>query len=89
MESEMKKDDFSVFIQEGKDHFVVNEGDDIQLKCSANSSVNSHRPFLSLIPHKLWTIINRLQMSKKSSLSIITCRYLDMQWLGLEKNTKY
>ena len=40
IESEMKKDDFSVFIQEGKDHFVVNEGDDIQLKCSANSSVN-------------------------------------------------
>lgn len=39
MESGMKKDDFSVFIQEGKDHFVVNEGDDIQLKCSANSSV--------------------------------------------------
>ena len=42
IETEMKKDDFSVFIQEGKDHFVVNEGDDIQLKCSANSSVNPY-----------------------------------------------
>ena len=38
----MEKDDFSVFIQEGKDHFVVNEGDDIQLKCSANSSVSPY-----------------------------------------------
>lgn len=36
------RDNFSVFIQEGKDEFFVNEGETIQLKCSANSSVPAY-----------------------------------------------